>query len=49
MNQWKFYNAPKTNKRVRYYSNRIYVASSNWGHALSVGNQHTASIGLTVK
>ena len=38
----------KINKGRRYSSYRKCVASVNWGHALSVGIQHTASIGLAV-
>ena len=40
--------AAKINKRRRYSSYRKCVARVSWGHALSVGIQHTTSIGLAV-
>ena len=39
---------PKINERERYSSYRKCVARVSWGHVLSVGIQHTASIGLAV-
>ena len=44
----QFWPRSKINKGRRYSSYRKCVASVSWGHALSVGIQHTASIGLAV-